>query len=120
MADASLDIAINTLVNTYGADQVNDSLKKLKQNTEGATEAAGHHNKSANEMRLLFHSLNQLVPGLGHALHAAFHPGNVGLGLLVVGLVEVVRLYREHKKALDEIATAQAEIKVAVWEHHEQ
>jgi hypothetical protein len=119
--DTSLDIEINLKANTAGGpqataaiNQVTDAQKKLQaifnstKNLPPPPKPPGadpkdnqqleQHNKHLHEMHRLFHGLNEVVPGLGFAMQAAFSPigASIGAGLAVL------RVFNEHIKAMDE------------------
>jgi len=83
------------------------AANQLLAETGAATEKAGEHAKEANhhhgESRLIFAELNKLVPGLGHALHAAF-AGPLGAIILAgIAVHEVQEKLAEYNKELDAV-----------------
>src|SRR4051812_3526592 len=88
-ADKTLELFIKTYADVTGITLTNEQATVLKENldklgekTKEAGEAGEHANAHHRESRLLFSEINRIVPGLGHALHAAF-AGPLGPIILV-------------------------------------
>ncbi|MDE2096173.1 MAG: hypothetical protein KGL39_02935 [Patescibacteria group bacterium] len=103
--ESVLKIFISFGIEGKAAEEATDKIMGLKRETQGAGEAAHHANAHHREMHLLFLQMNEVVPGLGHAMHAAFL-GEVGAVLL---LAEAVRVAMEKLKAFDDELKKQAE-----------
>src|ERR1039458_1054576 len=94
--DREYRIRINTIGDPSGAQVVAGALDKTTGATQEATKAAEKHGAGLHALHRLFHSLNEVVPGLGVALQAAFSPIGAAISLAVMG----VQLFREHTKKL--------------------
>jgi hypothetical protein len=93
MADASLDILVRTQGDTSGAQKVKDSLQETTKETVRsagahgeAAKAAEKHTAGLHAMHKVFHALNELVPGLGVVMQAAFSPVGAAISIAVMAL----------------------------------
>lgn len=96
--DREYRIRINTIGDPSGAQVVAGALDKTTGATQEATKATEKHGAGLHALHRLFHSLNEVVPGLGVALQAAFSPIGAAISLAVMA----VQLFREHTKKLNE------------------
>ena len=105
----SLEVKITTPYNGSGAkaakndvDNLGGSTKEFGAKTGEATEKVAEQEKHLEGSRILFGEMNRIVPGLGHALHAAFS-GPVGPAIaLAMVVLEVKRSLDDANKAMDE------------------
>ncbi len=97
-ADDSLDLLIRIKSDTAGAKTAEGALKDVGGAQEDAGKKAEVHTGHLREMHKLFHALNEVVPGLGVLMQAAFTP----VGAAISGAVIVFRLFREHIKQVNE------------------
>ena len=116
-AEAKLKTQADDLAKSMGVVSVSagEADKIIKQTGESAAaaggkmEESGQHTKAhaghAREMHHVFSQLNHLVPGLGTALKAAFHPDSIGI-ISVVLAFEALSTVLENIKAIDEIKLA--------------
>ncbi len=81
---------------------------ELSQETQKASTAAEEHTGKYRAQFLLFSEMNRIVPGLGHAIHAAF-AGPIGpVILLTAAISEGYSKLKEFNKELDETGRAAA------------
>lgn len=108
MADESrsVEILIDFIAKTQGADAAAQAMTKLKAETGDSSHEMHKHTGEAREMHHAFHELNRIIPGLGNAMKAAFHPENIGIIGMVAALEAVVKLIEFMKKASEEAAAA--------------
>lgn len=104
-ADRTYRIRVETRGDPSGAKSVGDALDKTTESTEGASRATEKHSAGLHAMHRLFHALNEVVPGLGVAMQAAFSPIGATISLAVMGL----QLFREHAKKVNEELDKMAE-----------
>jgi hypothetical protein len=102
--DKSVSILIDFIARTQGAEAADKALKELGKDTHEVTEHVHKHNEGAREMHRLFHELNRVVPGLGHALKAALNPEAIGLIALLTIVELVVKGFEKLKEASKEAA----------------
>ncbi len=94
---------------TPAAQKTTAALGELGGETKKTAKAAEELNLKSRETRLLFSEMNQIAPGLGHQLHAAF-AGPLGpVILLAIAIAEVHGKLKEFNKELDEAGKAAAE-----------
>jgi hypothetical protein len=107
MADESLDILIRTQADTSGAQQATAALNQATGAQEKGGEAAEKHKKHVEGLHKMFHALNEVVPGLGTAMQAAFSPigGAMAIGTMALQLFhEKMKEFNEECKRLEEEA----------------
>ena len=111
-------IKITTAADTSGAKQTAAEFGNLGAAQEEAAKKAEKHGASLHAMHRIFHSLNEVVPGLGVALQAAFSPIGAAISLAVIAL----RLFQEKMKEtnaefqkLEEEAAKPATNRMAAW-----
>ena len=116
--ERELKIKITTAADTSGAKQTAAELGNLGTAQEEAGKKAEKHGASLHAMHRIFHSLNEVVPGLGVALQAAFSPIGAAISLAVIAL----RLFQEKMKEtnaefqkLEEEAAKPATNRMAAW-----
>ena len=114
-------------------DSGSAALAGVKKEAEHAGEAAHGGNKHHGETRLLFSEINKIVPGLGHALHAAFS-GPLGpiilVGIAIAEVKEKLKAYNEeldkvgeyeveeHQKSIEALATAWDDAKKEMGDYY--
>lgn len=76
------------------AQQIEELSKKTSESGEAAHHASEHH----RAMHMVFAQMNQILPGLGHMMHAAFM-GELG-AIILVG--EAVKMVQEKLKAFND------------------
>lgn len=126
--DKKLEISIDILTQEVGSQKAEEIIQRTKeaaqdasaatveaakqgaaatdefsQSAEKATENVTGLQGSSRELHVACHELNKIVPGLGSALKAAFHPEHVGIIGLVVAF-EALKSVLESIKAADDIA----------------
>ena len=104
-ADRTYRIRVETRGDPSGAKSVGDALDKTTESTEGASRAVEKHSAGLHAMHRLFHALNEVVPGLGVAMQAAFSPIGAAISIAVMAL----QLFREHLKKVNEELDKMAE-----------
>src|ERR1039458_4861245 len=116
--DREYRIRITTAGDPSGAQAVAGALDKTTGATQEATKATEKHGAGLHALHRLFHSLNEVVPGLGVALQAAFSPIGAAISLAVMG----VQLFQEKMKEtnaefqkLEEEAAKPATNRMAAW-----
>ncbi|MEI8288669.1 MAG: hypothetical protein WCH99_04305 [Verrucomicrobiota bacterium] len=88
---------------------IRGSLDEHKKGLEDSSNATEGLNKHVEGSRMLFGELDRIVPGLGHAIHAAFSgPVGAAFGLAAV-VYEVKHALDETSAALDEMGAKAAE-----------
>jgi hypothetical protein len=104
-ADDSLDLLIRVKSDTAGAAGATAALSeatgaqaKGTVATGEATRATEKHTVGLHAMHKVFHALNEVVPGLGVVMQAAFSPIGATISLAVLAL----QLFREHMKKVNE------------------
>ena len=103
--DREFRIRITTSADTTGGKQTAASLEEVKKaiekSADASTEAGKAEEKHATHLHALhkvFHALNEVVPGLGVAMQAAFSPIGATISLAVM----VLGAFREHMQKLNE------------------
>src|ERR1039458_4134824 len=91
-------IKITTAADTSGAKQTAAALDNLGGAQEKAGKQAEKHGAHPHELHRVFHSLNEIVPGLGVLMQAAFSPVGAAISLAVIAF----RLFREKMKETNE------------------
>ncbi len=91
-------IRITTLADASGAQKTAAELDKVTASTEGAAKATEKHSVGLHAMHRLFHALNEVVPGLGVVMQAAFSPIGATISIAVLAL----QFFREHLKKINE------------------
>lgn len=84
------------------------SNKELGQSTEKSAEELSAFNAHGREFHTLIHEADRIVPGLGVALRAAFHPQNIGIAALVVAVEFIVHKLHESAEAAQKAREAMA------------
>jgi len=105
MDDKEFAIKIRIDADTTGAKQAATSLDEVKKTTEKSAEASTEAGKAAEKhtsglhaLHKLFHALNEVVPGLGVVMQAAFSPIGATISLAVIAL----RLFHDKMKEVNE------------------
>jgi hypothetical protein len=91
-------IKITTSADTSGAQKTAVDLDNLGRAQEEAGKKAETHGGHLRAMHRIFHGLNEVVPGLGVLMQAAFSP----VGAVISGALIVLRLFHEKMKELNE------------------
>lgn len=117
MADASLDIIIRILTEQVGAQKAQDIIRdagvetrKFSDSTKEAASSAEKLNVHSGEFRKIVGLLNREVPGAGLALKALFSPEALGIGLLVLGIEQLVEGFHAMRESAEAARKAQAEL----------
>src|ERR1035441_10450079 len=96
------------------SQQTNAALESNKIKLDEAGTVTEKHTGHLQGMHRAFHALNEVVPGLGVLMQAAFSPVGAAISLGVIAL----RAFQEHLKAvneeLDKMAEANADRKSVV------
>jgi len=108
MADNQLDILVKLgVIGKEDVKAVNDLMAETKQTTDKVSESTETANKHHGETRLVFTELNKIVPGLGHAMHAAF-AGPLGpIILLGIAIKETQDKLKEYNAELDKVTESE-------------
>lgn len=103
--DRTYRIRIETVANNAGCKEAEEGLNKTSQAAEKsgqahdkAAEHVDKHLLSHRQLHKICHALNELVPGLGFAMQAAFSP----VGATVAVSVMAMKLFHEKMKEIDE------------------
>jgi hypothetical protein len=114
-SDKTLQVLIEVLTRQVGPDKAAEILKATEQATIStttattelgeATEKTAGHTKLLNheglEMRRLFSELDRILPGLGEATRAIFHPSMLsGMMAAVAGVVAGFEIWQHRVEAL--------------------
>ena len=91
-------IKITTSADASGAQKTTAELDNLGRAQDEAGKKAGTHGGHLRAMHRVFHALNELVPGLGVLMQAAFSP----VGAAVSGALIALRLFHEKMKEVNE------------------
>lgn len=91
-------IRITTSADASGAQKTAAELDNLGRAQDEAGKKAETHGGHLRAMHKVFHALNELVPGLGVLMQAAFSP----IGAAVSGALIVLRLFHEKMKEVNE------------------
>jgi hypothetical protein len=106
--DTSLDIEIRMPADTSGGTQAAAVLDKVKQSAGESAKEVEKHNSHLHVMHKLFHGLNEVVPGLGVLMQAAFSPVGAAISLALMALrafhEKMKETNAEFKKMEDEAA----------------
>jgi hypothetical protein len=109
MPDESLEILVKMSADTSGGKEVRKDLDQTKEKageSHGAAGAAAEkHETHIRGLHKIFHSLNEVVPGLGVAMQAAFSP----IGAVVSIALMALRLFHEKMKEFNEECRKAAE-----------
>jgi hypothetical protein len=104
-SDSSLDILIRTLADTAGAEKVKESLNRVTSTTqehgkatEEAAKSVEKHSGHMKGLHKIFHALNEVVPGLGVVMQAAFSP----IGAAITVAVMALRAFHEKMRETNE------------------
>lgn len=123
MADADKTLKLLIDMQVIGKDDVvaaNQLLAETGKAAGKSTHEAGEEVKlfstHGSEMKKIMHEMAAVSPGLGLALKAAFHPQNIGMVALLMVIQGIMQAVEEHKKKVEELAKAQTELTVAVWD----
>jgi hypothetical protein len=84
--DTSLDIEIRMPADTSGGTQAAAVLDKVKQSAGESAKEVEKHNSHLHVMHKLFHGLNEVVPGLGVLMQAAFSPVGAAISVALMAL----------------------------------
>jgi len=116
-SDNALDILIRTLADTAGADKVQAALDRATKGTvdEGKAneEASKHAEKnefSHRQLHKIFHSLSEVVPGLGQAMMFTLGAAAGGTAVLVEGIKVLAGWIEKIREKYKEAAEASAEV----------
>ena len=96
--DRTYRIRVETVGDPTGAQQVAGALDKTTGATQEATKAAVAHGAGLHALHKLFHSLNEVIPGLGVLMQAAFSPVGAAISIAVLAL----RTFQEHMRKVNE------------------
>jgi hypothetical protein len=96
--DREYRIRIQTVGDPSGAQQVAGALDKTTGATQEATKATEKHGAGMHALHKLFVSLNEVVPGLGLLMQAAFSPIGATVSLAVLAL----RTFQQHIRKVNE------------------
>lgn len=113
--DANVEILLNFIAQTQGAEAAHQAMLQLKESTSEVGRETEHTGEHAREMHHVFRELNQLAPGLGHVMKGIFHPEALGIILLLVALEQLVEHLKKAKEEAKEAAkvTQESFIKAA-------
>jgi hypothetical protein len=95
--DREYRIRIQTEGDPSGAQTVAGALDKTTSATEGAAKATEKHTVGLHAMHKVFGALNDVVPGLGVLMQAAFSPVGAAISIAVMAL----RLFQEHMREVN-------------------
>lgn len=105
MPDETVDILLRTQGDTSGAQKVAGAVDEATAATrrsvpahDEAGKAAEKHGGHLHAMHKVFHALNEVVPGLGVLMQAAFSPVGAAIALAVMAL----RGFHEKMKEVNE------------------
>jgi hypothetical protein len=103
--DREYRIRITTAADVAGAEKTKEALNATTGATARSAEAMGEASKATEKhgahlhaLHGLFHALNEIVPGFGIALQAAFSPIGAAISLAVMAL----RLFHDKMKEVNE------------------
>lgn len=96
--DREYRIRIQTVGDPSGAQQVAGALDKTTGATQEATKATEKHGAGLHSLHKIFQALNEVVPGLGMLMQAAFSPVGAAISMAVLAL----RTFQEHTRAVNE------------------
>jgi hypothetical protein len=105
MPDDSVEILVKMAADTSGGKEARKELDGVKGATEETGKATERANTHLQGMHKLFHALNEVVPGLGVAMQAAFSPIGAAISLALMAL----RLFHEKMKEFNEECRKAAE-----------
>lgn len=111
--DREYRIRISTVADGTAAANTAQDLKGVGKAGEEAGEGIKIFETHGREMHKLIHELDQILPGAGIALKAAFNPATLGLGATVLIIEQVKSALEEYNKKLDEIGEAAAKADLA-------
>lgn len=97
-ADRTYRIRVDTVGDPSGAERVTRALDKTNEKVKEGTGLNEKHAAGLHALHKLFHSLNEVVPGLGVVMQAAFSPIGATISIAVMAL----QLFREHMKAVND------------------
>src|ERR1039457_6736311 len=104
-ADDTLDLLVRIKSDTAGAEEgkkglneVTGATSKGAAATQEASKATEKHTVGLHAMHQIFHSLNEIVPGLGAVMQFAFSPVGAAISVAVLAL----QGFREHIKKVNE------------------
>ena len=93
-ADDTLDLLIRIKSDTAGAEEgkkalneVTGATSKGAAATQEASKATEKHTVGLHAMHQIFHSLNEIVPGLGAVMQFAFSPVGAAISVAVLALL---------------------------------
>jgi hypothetical protein len=96
--DREYRIRISTAGDPSGAQAVAGALDQTTGATKEASKATEKHTVGLHAMHKVFHSLNDILPGLGVMLEAAFSPVGAAISIAVLAL----RTFQEHMRKVNE------------------
>jgi hypothetical protein len=96
--DREYRIRIQTVGDASGAQQVAGALDKTTGATQAATQATEKHGAGLHALNKIFHVLNEVVPGLGVLMQAAFSPVGAAISIAVMAM----RAFQEHTRRVNE------------------
>lgn len=115
-ADKVVEVLIRFGLDKQKAEEAVSELKNLqKQTTENTEEFKLLGNQSGFLLRHIG-LISQQSPLLGMALRAAISPEAIGIIASVTAFQQISQLLDEHRKKLEEIADAEAQITTAQWD----
>jgi hypothetical protein len=106
--DREYRIKVYTEASGSGAQQTAQDLEDVGKAGEQAGEGMKLFETHGREFHRLLHLLDEILPGTGLLLKAAFNPATLGIGALVLGIEAVKSAIESYNKKLEEAGEAAA------------